>query len=85
MQLSIHLTFGGQCEAAFRFYERVLGGTVSLMLAYGDSPMAAQAAGLAGQLIVHATLRAGTLSLGGGYQGFDSTARAPGPDRVQST
>ena len=28
MQVSFHLVFGGQCEAAFQFYERALGGKI---------------------------------------------------------
>ena len=32
-----HLSFNGQCEAAFRFYEECLGGKISLMLTDGDA------------------------------------------------
>jgi PhnB protein len=46
MQLSAHLTFGGQCEAAFKFYERTLGGKIDLMLSYGNSPAAEQVNGV---------------------------------------
>jgi PhnB protein len=42
MQLGVHLTFPGTCEAAFRFYEGVLGGTLGLMQTYGQSPGAEQ-------------------------------------------
>ena len=42
MQLNAHLTFNGQCEAAFRFYEKCLGGKIVVMMMYGDSPMAEQ-------------------------------------------
>ena len=28
VQVSFHLVFGGQCEAAFQFYERALGGKI---------------------------------------------------------
>jgi len=42
MQLNPYLTFDGQCEAAFKFYERCLGGKIEFMLTHGDSPMAAQ-------------------------------------------
>lgn len=42
MQLNPHLTFGGQCEAAFTFYEKCLGGTIVLLMMYGDSPLAKQ-------------------------------------------
>jgi PhnB protein len=55
----ISLSFNGDCEAAFRFYERCLDGTLSFMLTWGDSPMAAAApAGWAGK-IAHATLKVG--------------------------
>ena len=40
MQLNPYLTFNGQCEAAFKFYEKVLGGKIEAMLTYGGSPMA---------------------------------------------
>jgi PhnB protein len=39
----ISLSFNGQCEAAFKFYERCLGGKIAFMLKWGDSPMAAEA------------------------------------------
>lgn len=42
MQLNPHLTFNGQCEAAFRFYELCLGGKVVFMMTYGESPLANQ-------------------------------------------
>ncbi len=42
MEVTPHLMFCGQCEEAFRFYERVLGGKNVTMLTYGDSPMAEQ-------------------------------------------
>jgi PhnB protein len=42
MQLNNYLTFNGDCEAAFRFYERCLGGKVEMMMTLGESPMAEQ-------------------------------------------
>ena len=56
MELSTHLCFDGQCEAAFRTYERLLGGKVTTMLAYGDSPMAEQVRPEWRKRIVHASL-----------------------------
>lgn len=64
MKLTPHVAFGGQCEAAFKFYERCLGGKIVTMLAYGDSPWRNSAAGMAGK-IVHATLMAGDSTLMG--------------------
>jgi PhnB protein len=65
MKLTPHLAFGGQCEAAFKFYERCLGGKIITMLTYGDSPMAEQAPAEWRGKIVHATLTAGDSSLMG--------------------
>jgi len=56
MRLNPYLSFNGQCEAAFRFYETCLGGKITFMMTYGDSPMAAQAPPDWGKKIVHATL-----------------------------
>jgi PhnB protein len=56
VKLNTHLTFNGQCEAAFKFYEKCLGGKITTMLAYGDSPMAGQVPADWRGKIVHATL-----------------------------
>ena len=61
----INLQFNGQCEAAFRFYERCLGGKISYMLAWGDSPMAKDAPPAWGKKICHATLLLGDTRLQG--------------------
>ena len=69
-----HLVFNGQCEAAFRFYERCLGGRIVVMLTWADSPMAGDAPEGFGGKILHATLTvgdnmlAGSDSLPGQYQ-----------------
>jgi PhnB protein len=55
----IQLAFNGQCEAAFRFYEQCLNGTVSFMLTWGRSPLAAEVPPTWHGKIVHATLRVG--------------------------
>src|SRR5205814_1576133 len=64
MQLSLHLTFDGRCEEAFRFYERTLGGKLGLMLRYGDSPAASQVPSEWRDKIVHGsvTVRGTTLA-----------------------
>jgi PhnB protein len=38
MQLSPYLTFNGQCEAAFKFYERCLGGKIVAMITHVGTP-----------------------------------------------
>ena len=42
MELNPYLSFNGQCEAAFKFYERCLGGKIVAMMTYGGSPMEKQ-------------------------------------------
>ena len=65
MQLNPYLNFNGQCEAAFRFYERCLGGTIEAMQTFGDSPMAADTPPGQRSLILHARLVAGDAALMG--------------------
>ncbi len=65
MKLSVHLTFNGQCEAAFRFYAQSLGATIATMLTYGDSPMAEQTPVEWRGKIIHATLILGDTTLAG--------------------
>ena len=61
----ISLYFDGQCEAAFRFYERCLGGTITMLLTWGDSPMANDAPPEWSAKILHASLRVGNVVIGG--------------------
>jgi len=59
--------FCGQCEEAFRFYERVLGGQLLTLLTYGNSPLAEQVPLEWRDKIIHASL---TLA-GGALTGAD--------------
>lgn len=65
MQLTTHLSFRGQCEEAFKCYERLLGGRIDMMLTYGDSPMALQVPPEWRSKILHATLAVGQSTLTG--------------------
>ena len=65
MRISPHLTFDGQCRAAFEAYQRILGGTIVTMLSYGESPMAPQIDAQWHGRIVHATLLFGEYELTG--------------------
>jgi PhnB protein len=38
MQLHTYLNYGGNCEAAFKFYEQHLGGTITMMMRHGEQP-----------------------------------------------
>lgn len=68
MRVNPYLTFNGQCEAAFKFYEQALGGKIGMMMTYGNSPMAAQLPPGWHNKIVHATFDLGDQVL----QGADS-------------
>ena len=61
----INLSFDGQCEAAFEFYERCLNGKIAFMLRWGDSPMAKDAPPEWSSKIAHATLVFGDYRLQG--------------------
>jgi PhnB protein len=63
VNLCINLTFDGRCEAAFRFYERCLGGKIVFMLTWGDSPMAKDAPPEWGGKILYARLTLGDTAL----------------------
>ena len=59
MQLNPYLNFNGQCEEAFKFYERLLAGKISFMMTWGEMPDAAQFPTESHKLIMHATLSVG--------------------------
>jgi PhnB protein len=56
MQLNPYLTFSGQCEAAFKFYEKVLGGKIEAMHPHAGSPMEDQVPPEWRSKIMHASL-----------------------------
>jgi PhnB protein len=65
MQLNPYLMFNGQCEAAFRFYEKVLGGKVETVMTYAGSPMADQTPPEWRNKVMHARLQVGDKTLMG--------------------
>jgi PhnB protein len=65
MRISPHLTFDGHCKTAFLAYHRILGGTITTMLTYGESPMASQVESRWHGRIVHASLQLGSMELAG--------------------
>jgi len=65
MRLNPYLMFNGQCEAAFKFYEKCLPGKVVMMMTYGDSPLSKQAPLEWRQKIIHATFAFGEYILQG--------------------
>ena len=65
MQLNPYLTFNGQCQAAFKFYERCLGGKIEMLMTHGESPMADQVPSGWRDKVMHARLVAADLVLMG--------------------
>jgi PhnB protein len=59
MQLHPYLGFNGECEAAFKFYEQVLGGKIEAMSTYAGSPAAEHAPPDWGSKILHGRMRIG--------------------------
>ena len=60
MQVSPYLSFNGQCEAAFRFYEQCLGGELGPIFRYAGSPMADRVPAEWSDKVMH-----GSVTLGG--------------------
>jgi PhnB protein len=65
MQLSPYLNFNGQCESAFKFYERVLGGKIEAMITYAGTPAEEHAPPELRNKILHARLIVGSDALMG--------------------
>jgi PhnB protein len=59
MELSTYLTFNGQCEAAFKFYEKCLGGKIEMMMTHAQSPMADQVPANWRDKVMHVRMRVG--------------------------
>lgn len=56
MKLYTQLNFGGNCEEAFRFYEKHLDGKITMMMNQSQAP---GAPGGAGSAIIHARMNIG--------------------------
>jgi PhnB protein len=69
MRINPLLSFDGQCEAAFKFYEKCLGGKIVFLMRYGDAPGAESAPPGWRDKVIHATFALGDHVL----QGADNT------------
>jgi PhnB protein len=65
MELSPYLNFNGQCAAAFKFYEQVLGGKIVMMQTHGESPMKDNVPADWHNKVIHARLEFGGKALMG--------------------
>jgi PhnB protein len=64
MTLDIYLNYRGNCEQAFRFYERHLGGRITGMVRHGEQPNPGMSADWK-EKILHARIEIGTTVLMG--------------------
>ena len=59
MKINAYLNFNGECEAAFNFYAKTLGGKIEYISPYEGTPMASHVPAGWQKKIMHATLRVG--------------------------
>ena len=72
MRLNPYLMFNGDCEAAFKLYERVTGGKIVAMIPYEGSPAAGHAPAEWQKKILHARIEIQRLT-GARFGHMDST------------
>jgi PhnB protein len=65
MQLNTYLNFNGQCEAAFKFYERCLGANIKSMAPFESTPSAEHVPADWRKKIMHAEIAVGNQTLMG--------------------
>ena len=65
MKLNPYLTFNGRCEAAFKFYQQVLGGKIEAMMPHEGTPAAGHVPPEWRSKIMHARLVVGDTVLMG--------------------
>jgi PhnB protein len=63
MQASPYLLFKGQCEEAFKFYEKCLGGKIEGIMTFAQSPMAQQVPPEWENKVMHACLKVEGMTL----------------------
>jgi PhnB protein len=94
MQLQPYLYFNGDCETAFRFYEKCLGGKIQAMLTHAGTPAEQQVPAEWRNKILHARLVVGDAVLmasdapPGHYQkpqGFSVSIQIGNPSQAEST
>jgi PhnB protein len=66
IDLSINLSFNGNCREAFSFYESLLGGKINIMMTWGESPMSKDVPSDWADKITHASMVLGNKEITGG-------------------
>jgi PhnB protein len=93
MQLNPYLMFDGRCEAAFKFYAKVLGGTIAAMIPHEGTPAEGHVPAEWRKKIMHARLMVGDKVLmgsdappdryDGGMKGFSVTLGIDEPKEAE--
>jgi PhnB protein len=63
VQLHTYLNYGGNCEEAFRFYEKHLGGKITMMMRHGEQPDGRAVAADWAHAVLHARMDIGGTEL----------------------
>lgn len=72
MRLDIYLNYAGNCEEAFRFYERHLGGKITGMMRHGEGPPRPNVPADWNEAILHARIEiGGTVLMGADIPGAE--------------
>jgi PhnB protein len=66
MQMNPYLSFRGDCEAAFKFYEQCLGGRLGAIFRYGGTPLAGHVPADWADKVMHGSVTLGDQELMGG-------------------
>jgi PhnB protein len=77
MKVDPYVYYNGECEAAFRFYEKELGAKIEMMLRYEDAPPEMPSSPESKKKIMHARLSLGGATIMGSdapQQHFDKPA-----------
>jgi PhnB protein len=65
VRLDTYINYPGTCEEAFRFYERHLGGKITMMMKHGEGPDQTRAPADWREKILHARVEIGGMNLMG--------------------
>src|SRR5437868_5076363 len=65
MKLYTYVNFAGQCAEAFRFYEKHLGGKISMMMTHGQAPDQSSVSPEMKNAVLHARITVGGTELMG--------------------
>ena len=65
MKVDIYVNYKGNCEQAFRFYERHLGGRIMMMMTHQQQPGTSNVPANWGNAILHARIKIGDTVLMG--------------------